>query len=104
MKDPFWNRLRFLLKTHKISQQKFAEYINIPVGTFWSWIYRDLLPDAKTACAMAESLGVTVEYLVRGTDDVNVKERMYRTMERKSATIEIKKLAFKIGKEAKRLR
>ena len=77
-----------------ISRHTLDNYLNL----------RERIPTADVAVKIAKVLGISVEYLVRGTDDVNVKERMYRTMERKSATIEIKKLAFKIGKEAKRLR
>jgi transcriptional regulator with XRE-family HTH domain len=78
--------------------------LGVPAGTFWSWIYRNDIPDARTACAIAESLGVTVEYLVRGTDDVNGEDRNHKTFERKSATDEIRKLAQKIVNETERLR
>jgi len=104
MKDPFWVRTRYLLKTHKISQHKFAGYIGIPPGTLWNWIYRNLIPDAKTACDIAESLGVTVEFLVRGTDDINLQDRILRTQKRKTAAIEIKKLVKKINIETRKLR
>jgi len=103
MKDPFWTRVNSLLKAHKISQKQFAEYMGMPAGTFKSWMYRNDIPDAKSACQMAEGLGVTVEYLVRGTDDPNAEDRMHRTYERKTATKEINKLAKKILDEAKRL-
>ena len=68
MEDLFWLRIENLLKAHKINQKQFAESIGIPIGTFWSWVCCNYIPDAKTACAMAQTLGVTVEYLVRGTE------------------------------------
>ena len=104
MKDLFWVRTRYLLKTHKISQRNFAGYIGIPPGTLWNWMYRNLIPDAKTACDIAESLGVTVEFLVRGSDDINLKDRILRTQKRKSAAVEIKKLTKKIYAETRKLR
>ena len=104
MKDSFWVRTKYLLKTHKISQRKLAGYIGIPPGTLLNWIYRDLIPDARTACAIAEGLGVTVEFLIRGTDDINIKDRILRTQIRKSAALEIKKLAKKINTETRKLR
>jgi len=104
MTDQFWIRVKRLLKSHKISQQNFAIYIGVPTRTFWGWIHRNCIPDASRACAIAEALGVTVEYLVRGCDDINAEDRMHRTFARKSATLKIKKLALKIEAETKRLR
>ena len=104
MKDSLWVRAKYLLKTHKISQLELAGYIGIPPGTLLNWIYRDLIPDARTACAIVESLGVTVEFLIRGTDDINMKYRILRTQKCKSVVLEIKKLAIKINVETRKLR
>ena len=104
MADIFWIRTKALLKAHKMSQIRFAEYIDVPIHTFWGWIKKDRIPDARTACFIAQALGTTVEYLVQGTDDINAEDRMHRTSERKSATKEIKKLARRIKTETKRLR
>ena len=104
MKDDFWIRVKRLIKAHKMSQKAFAQYIGISIKTFTGWIYRNCIPDASRACVIAQSLGVTVEYLVMGIDDYNAEDRMQRTDERKSATEEIEKLALKICNETKRLR
>ena len=104
MKEDFWIRVKSLIKAHKMSQKAFAEYIGIPIQTFNGWISRNCIPDASRACAIAQSLGVTVEYLVMGVDDFNAEDRMQRTEERKTATEEIKKLAVKICNETERLR
>ena len=104
MEDGFWTRAKRLIKAHKISQVKFAEYMEMPVQTLLGWIHYDRIPDAETACAMAEALGVTVEYLVRGNDDINAEDRMHRTEERKSATEQIQKLVRQIEGETERLR
>ena len=92
------------MKAHKISQEKFAEYIGLTVRTLWGWIYHNRIPDAATACSIAEALGVTVEYLVRGTDDINAEDRIHRTEERKSAAVQIQKLVRQIGDETERIR
>ena len=104
MEDNFWARVKQLIKYHKIKQKDFAQYIDVPIRTFWGWIYRDCIPDAARACAIAQALGVTVEYLVMGRDDINADDRMQRTFERKSAAGEIKKLVLKIGEQTDRLK
>ena len=104
MKDDFWTRAKRLIKAHKLTQKEFAEYADIPINTFWGWINRNCIPDAARACAIAQALGVTVEYLVTGIDDFNAEDRIRRTEERKSATEKITKLAQKICSETERLK
>lgn len=103
MEEQFWVRVKRLIKAHKISRKDFAQYVGIPTKTFDSWIYRNCMPEASRACVIAQALGVTVEYLVMGADDVNAADRMHRTEERKSAAEEIKKLVLKMGDEINRL-
>ena len=103
MNDSFWIRVKHLIKAHRISQAKFAEYVGLTARTFWGWIYHDRIPDAATACSIAEALGVTVEYLVRGTDDINTEDKMHRTFTRKTTAALIQKLAHQIEEETKEL-
>jgi len=103
MEDHFWGRAKALMKSHKITQENFALYTGIPTRTLLGWFHRNCIPDASRACAIAEALGVTVEYLVRGSDDINAEDRIYRTSERKTAAEEIGKLALKIVNETQRL-
>ena len=70
MEDSYWGRVKGLQRAHKISQNDLAEYTGIPIRTLWGWIYRDCIPDASRACLIAQALGVTVEYLVTGVDDI----------------------------------
>ena len=102
--DFFWTRVKAQLKAHKFSQTKLADYIGMPVQTLWGWIHYKRMPDAETACQIAEALGVTVEYLVRGSDDVNADDKMQRTFNRKTAADEIKKLSTRIGEVTEYLR
>ena len=100
----FWTRVKQQVKAHRYSQKRLADYIEVPVQTLWGWIHYNRIPDAETACCIAEALGVTVEYLVRGNDDINAGDKMEKTYTRKTATEQISKLAQQIGEEAERLR
>ena len=99
----FWARVKQQIKAHRYSQKKLAERIGVPIQTLWGWIHYERIPDAVTACCIAESLGVSVEYLVRGNDDINAEDKMQRTYTRKTAAEQINKLALQIGEEAGRL-
>ena len=99
----FWPQVKEEIKAHRYSQKKLAEYIGVPVQTLWGWIHYDRIPDAVTSCSIAEALGVTVEYLVRGNNDVNGEDKKQRTYARKTAAEEIQKLAVQIGDEITRL-
>jgi transcriptional regulator with XRE-family HTH domain len=65
----FWSRVKKELKAHRCSQKYLAEYVGIALQTLRGWIHYDRIPDAITACYIAEALGVTVEYLVRGNEE-----------------------------------
>ena len=103
MEQSFWQRVKLQLKAHRFTQKELAEYIDVPVQTIWNWIYYDRLPDAFTACCIAEAMGVTVEYLVRGSDDDNLDDKLQRTMDRKTAAKKIQILAKRINEETGRL-
>lgn len=64
--EPFWDRIKQLLKEQKLSQEKFAGRIGICYGTLKHWICYGLIPDIITGLEIADVLGVTVEYLVTG--------------------------------------
>jgi len=66
---PFWNRVKKILRAHKISQIKFAANLGIHYSTLKYWICYGLLPEIETAFSIADALGVSIDYLVRGTDD-----------------------------------
>ena len=101
--ESFWDRVKLQLAAHRYTQTKLAEYIDIPVRTIWSWIHYDRMPDAMSACCIAEALGVTVEYLVRGNDEINTDDKIQRTRERKIAAEKIQKLALQINDVSSRL-
>ena len=99
----FWNRVKYLIKTHKTSQEKIAVLIGIPFGTLRNWIYYNRIPDVITACDLAVVLGVSVEYLVYGKERNLAEERANRLLERKTAAAEINRLARIILDQSKQI-
>ena len=97
---PFWGRIKKLIRVKKISQEKLAAKINVSYGTLRYWICYGFLPDAETTCDLAEFLGVTAEYLVRGMDRRAMEKRGREALIRKSAAADIHKMARAIGKSA----
>ena len=101
---PFWVRVKKHIRAHKISQEKFAAYVGINFYTFKSWIYYNRIPDVITAYRMAIALGVTIEYLVTGSDGKAMEIRKNQARERKTAAAEIKKMARQIEKNTRLIR
>lgn len=99
--DPFWERVKKLIKAHKITQEKFSEYIYIPFNTLKTWLRYNRIPDAYTTCDIAEALGVSVEYLVRGEDGKALEIRVKETQTRKTAAAEIRKMTSIIREKAR---
>ena len=69
MREVFWDRIVNELKSRKITQVNFSRLMGISYDRLRNWIYKNYIPDAITACEMAECLGVTVEFLVRGRSE-----------------------------------
>jgi len=103
MKLPFWIRVQSFLKTRKISQEKFAQLVGMNYNTLRSWIYNNRMPDAQSACDMANILGVTVEYLVHGRCGVGTKKSVNQDKEQKAASAKIKTLALRLIEQTNRL-
>jgi transcriptional regulator with XRE-family HTH domain len=97
---PFWERAKILIRAHKISQEKFAAYVGVNLSTLKYWICYGLLPDVEIAINIADALGVSVEFLVRGTDGKSLENRKAETLLRKNAAKAIKAMAQKIEESA----
>ena len=97
---PFWERTKKLIRAHKISQKNFADYVGINYNTLKFWMCYGFLPIADLACNIADALGVSVEYLVKGADEEAMKVREEEALTRKTAASEIKKMASLIKKNA----
>ena len=98
--DPFWERVKKLIRAHKTTQEKFSTYIGVNYATFKCWLYFNRIPDAYTCCDIAEALGVSVEYLVRGIDGKAMENREREALVRKTAAAQIKKMSIIINKSA----
>lgn len=64
----FWSNVKEELDYNLMSQKELAAKIGISYNTLQSWITKDRLPDAADSVKIANTLGVTVEYLVTGSD------------------------------------
>ena len=97
--DIFWKRVRELIKAHKISQEKFAQHIDIPKSTFYGWQQQRRFPEVRTAYDMAAALGVSMEYLITGEDNENALQRMKQVETWKKTELNMKKLLKKMRNE-----
>jgi transcriptional regulator with XRE-family HTH domain len=95
-----------LPRTDVRGREKFAAHIGISSGTFRNWLRYNRLPDIYTACDIADALGVSVDYLARGKDgmDISLKNREKTVYLRKATIANIKKMAIKIVKDAHTIR
>ena len=62
----FWQRVKELLKSQKLTQDKLCKSCDISLATFVSWIHNERLPDLTSAVKIAEALNTSVEFLVSG--------------------------------------
>ena len=101
--DDFWMRIKAQIKAHRITQGQFAEYIDVPKSTFYSWLKYRRSVEVATAYNIATALGVSLEYLVTGHEGKSAEERMKEIELRKNAGAEIKKLIKKLEEETIKL-
>ena len=97
--EKFWGRVKDEVKAHKISQEKFAEYLGVPRSTFNRWQKYNMAPDVFTAYNIATALGVSLEYLITGEDRKSERLRMEQTEARKITEAQVKKLVEKLNEE-----
>ena len=64
----FWDRLKQEIKEKNTTQAWLAATTGVSFGTLRKWLTNKTMPNADQAVAIARALGVTVEYLVTGTD------------------------------------
>ena len=93
-----------MIRAHKITQEKFAEYVGINFSTFRGWIHHKRIPDVITACYIADALGVSVEYLARGKDGLGAELRMKQVEKRKIINAKIVKQVARLTETAAKLR
>ena len=97
--EKFWTRVKSMIKAHKTTREKFAEYIGVPRSTFFRWMKDDIIPDVYTAYDIATALGTSLEYLVCGVDRKSEKQRAEQTETRKTTEAQVKILVRKLQEE-----
>ena len=99
----FWDRVKPLLKAHKMTQKQLAEYMGISVHTLTNWIRYKRIPDTGTAYEMAIVLGVTLNYLMGGRE-AEIADWRRKELAAREAAAQIMELAARIQTEARKLR
>lgn len=64
----FWERLDAAIDARGTSRKAIAQDLDFTVGNFASWKSRQNYPTADVVVKIARALGVSVEYLVTGSD------------------------------------
>jgi len=64
------------------------------------WICYGILPDVVTASGIADALGVSLEFLVKGVDEQMVTGHEHVSIARKIVVAEIRRMALQIEKSA----
>ena len=77
----FWIRIKDLIKTNKLTQEKLCKICNISLATFVSWIHNERLPDLESAIKIAKTLNVTVEFLVTGIEPEITKQDVFNYLQ-----------------------
>jgi transcriptional regulator with XRE-family HTH domain len=90
----FWDRLKVEVKRNNTTQDWIAGKIGVSGRTFRGWVSRKIMPNADQAHALAQALGVTVEYLVTGSDSTDPWVREHRDLVEKLKRIEAEPTAF----------
>lgn len=71
MATSFGEKLKVILDENKITQKELAKNLNIAPTTLNGYISNKREPDLKTVRAIAETLGVTTDYLLDCKDGGN---------------------------------
>jgi len=71
----FWQRVKKLLKSQKLTQDQLCKSCNISLATFVSWIHNERLPDLTSAIKIAKALNTSVEFLVFGNAPTFLKDK-----------------------------
>ena len=74
--DVFWKNATQLMKNKKISQETLCEKIGISVWTLRGAISKHTLPRVDVAQAIAEALDTSIEFLLKGTESNEYKNRL----------------------------
>ena len=96
----FWDRVKALLKAHKLNQKQLAERIFIPPSTLSRCIKHGRIPNTYIVYSIAVVLGVTSNYLLGG-EESDVEASRFRELKAREALGKIEELAEAILKEVR---
>ena len=71
----FWNRFEKALEDNNITASELSRNLGLASSVIYAWKQRDSIPRADIAVKVAEQLHTTVEYLVSGTEKINVNQK-----------------------------
>lgn len=69
----FWTRVKSLIKDKNTTQRALSVDIGLNPRTIETWINQGTIPNIFQAHAIAEKLGVSLEYLATGSEPQNGK-------------------------------
>lgn len=98
----FWNRVKKLIKAHNLTQEQFAKHIDFPIGTLKGAMHFNRYPALPLAVDIAAALGVSVEYLVAGSNCEDKDKHLKEFTDRQIAA-SISKLALQIHNETEKI-
>ena|GEM_PF-1148981 len=96
----FWDRVKAILKAHKITQKKLAAILDIPKTNLSRWIQYKRIPNTYIVYSIAIVLGVTSNYLLGG-EESDIEASRFRELKAREALGKIEELAEAILKEVR---
>lgn len=72
----YWKRVKTLIKSKNLTQEKICKTCGISLATFVSWIHNERLPDLLSAVKIASVLNTSVEFLVTGKEPDKAAEEL----------------------------
>ena len=99
--EKFWDRVRSLLRKHKMTQKQLSEKTDIPLSTLTRWMHSGIVPGSVRLHSIAIILGVTSNTLLGGGEK-GIEERRAKELAARRALAIVEDLAKKILLEAKK--
>ena len=71
--NTFGNKLKELMQETKTTQRELAKSLGVERGSISNWVTGKRTPDAYMMTQIAEYFNVTVDFLLKGNNDKNLK-------------------------------
>ena len=87
--NDLYTRIDTLLKERRLTQKDLSEYLGLSsVQRYANWKQRNTMPAADTALKIAQYLGISVEYLLTGTEKDLYKGRFEKLLQDMQSVID----------------